>query len=219
MPDGSCRTCGGELVKCSLCVECRKVVQKICKICKFTTERELHHECLNLEEYQSRDTKSASVLVTGPRKIHSPESGHNLKNYLPKLLLIFCIVGIFAVGIIDFAYFYFAQYPIDNEQNSKLNTVAGNFSIISFGPKVLSNNIMGVNYNNCLGSANGSYLLIKCPTPYGFVYQAIVQIPTDLITQFQSNVFSIRDFSVNENAYSIIINYQNKMYSTSFILH
>ena len=218
MPDGSCRTCGGELVKCSRCVECKQVIQKICRMCRFTTEREFHHECLNLERDQQGDTKYATVFVTSSKDIHHHENDDKQNNYLPKVLLVFCIIGLFVVGVVGFSYFYFMHQTTDSEQYPKLIEGNDNLTSETSGAIVLLDTNTGINYKSCLGSANGSYLLIECPTSYGFVYQAIVHIPTDLAVKFEGNVFSFRDFSVTENADSIKIDYQKKMYSTSFIL-
>ena len=50
MPDESCRNCGGELKKCTICVECRDTVSLICNVCgKRTTER-IHTVCFNSEQ-------------------------------------------------------------------------------------------------------------------------------------------------------------------------
>ncbi|MHB8601997.1 MAG: hypothetical protein ACYC6W_09580 [Nitrosotalea sp.] len=47
MPDESCRNCGGELVKHLWCSQCRKTVQKICKMCSRETPQQPHISCLS----------------------------------------------------------------------------------------------------------------------------------------------------------------------------
>ena len=45
MPDESCRSCGGELVKYVWCSKCRKTIQKICKNCITVTLFQFHIAC------------------------------------------------------------------------------------------------------------------------------------------------------------------------------
>lgn len=47
MPDESCRTCGGELAKHLWCSQCRKTIQKICKMCSRETLQHQHMTCLS----------------------------------------------------------------------------------------------------------------------------------------------------------------------------
>jgi hypothetical protein len=45
MPDESCRMCGGELAKCTVCAECRKQVSMICVQCGGRTQEQVHYSC------------------------------------------------------------------------------------------------------------------------------------------------------------------------------
>ncbi|MGI0081808.1 MAG: hypothetical protein ACREAG_00690 [Nitrosopumilaceae archaeon] len=56
MPDESCRSCGGELRKSSLCAECRRVIQHICIKCGLKTEEHVHSNCFyEIELLQTED--------------------------------------------------------------------------------------------------------------------------------------------------------------------
>ncbi len=46
MPDESCRTCGGTLIDCTLCAECREVISMICKHCANRTLEQFHGSCM-----------------------------------------------------------------------------------------------------------------------------------------------------------------------------
>lgn len=50
MPDESCRNCGGELKKCTICVECRGTVSLICNVCGKRTTEQIHSICFNSEQ-------------------------------------------------------------------------------------------------------------------------------------------------------------------------
>jgi len=57
MPDESCRNCGGNLINCSLCAECRGVIGMICATCGTRTLEQFHDSCLYLVE-QIQTTKT-----------------------------------------------------------------------------------------------------------------------------------------------------------------
>ncbi|MGI0065458.1 MAG: hypothetical protein ACREAT_01720, partial [Nitrosotalea sp.] len=48
VPDESCRMCGGELAKYLWCNQCRKAIQKICKMCSRETSKQQHTMCHSL---------------------------------------------------------------------------------------------------------------------------------------------------------------------------
>ena len=60
MPDESCRTCGGILIKCSLCAQCKKLIQQMCQKCGVKTEEQFHNDCFYAIE---------SIQMTSPRII------------------------------------------------------------------------------------------------------------------------------------------------------
>ena len=58
MPDESCRTCGGPLVRLSQCSQCRKTMQKKCDICDSVTHAQIHIEC---KKHDSQSQESAPI--------------------------------------------------------------------------------------------------------------------------------------------------------------
>lgn len=46
MPDESCRKCGGVLVNCTLCAECRETISMICQNCGARTMERFHDYCM-----------------------------------------------------------------------------------------------------------------------------------------------------------------------------
>ncbi|MCZ6584141.1 MAG: hypothetical protein O6746_04470 [Thaumarchaeota archaeon] len=46
MPDESCRACGGNLINCTLCAQCKKVTSMICKKCGSRTLEQFHGVCM-----------------------------------------------------------------------------------------------------------------------------------------------------------------------------
>jgi len=72
-------------------------------------------------------------------------------------------------------------------------------------------------YQNCLAYGSGESLTVTCPTQYGFVYKAILDMPKDLAQKFSDAVFSIRGLGVTEKFDgSVILQYQNGNYRTNF---
>ncbi|MEO9309053.1 MAG: hypothetical protein ABI337_02020 [Nitrososphaera sp.] len=45
MPDESCRNCGGQLTKCTICAECRNAVSMVCVRCGRRTKEQVHALC------------------------------------------------------------------------------------------------------------------------------------------------------------------------------
>ena len=57
MPDESCRNCGGNLINCSLCAECKGVIGMICVSCGTRTMEQFHDSCLySVEQIQTTQT-------------------------------------------------------------------------------------------------------------------------------------------------------------------
>lgn len=70
---------------------------------------------------------------------------------------------------------------------------------------------------NCLAYGSGESVTVKCPTQYGYVYKAILNMPKDLASKFSDSVFSIRGVTIAENSdNNVAIQYQNNIYLTSF---
>ena len=49
MPDESCRNCGGQLKKCTICAECRGTVSLVCVQCGTRTNEKIHALCFIAE--------------------------------------------------------------------------------------------------------------------------------------------------------------------------
>ncbi|TLY04931.1 MAG: hypothetical protein E6K87_01980 [Thaumarchaeota archaeon] len=62
MPDQSCRICGGDLVKYSLCPHCRKITQYICGTCNMRTRESFHPSCLHLQSFQTTNARNMNLL-------------------------------------------------------------------------------------------------------------------------------------------------------------
>jgi hypothetical protein len=46
MPDESCRKCGGVLIKCTQCAECKEIISMICQNCGARTMEQFHDYCM-----------------------------------------------------------------------------------------------------------------------------------------------------------------------------
>ena len=46
MPDESCRKCGGGLVKCTQCAQCKETISMICQNCGARTMEQFHDYCV-----------------------------------------------------------------------------------------------------------------------------------------------------------------------------
>src|SRR5690348_13107673 len=119
MPDESCRTCGGTLVNCSLCPSCRKMTQRICNICGFKTKEQIHSNCLHVVSSQTRNGMKINVITSMSSKrneIHKKsEKMHPLRN----VLLVFGIIGFFALGFATANYFDLFQTQTNDAQTMK----------------------------------------------------------------------------------------------------
>ena len=223
MPDKSCRICGEELVKWSTCYECRKVTQKICRICSLKTTEDYHAHHISLESYKILETKSRiatiqnysnSAYVKKPRK-------NNSSNRLSQMLVAFgIVVGLISMGVSGIN--YLGSTSIHSSTETTMTILGGPYGMIQTAKEthhvdtMHANNEIQPTYSNCLGIANGVFLTITCPTTYGDVYKAVVDIPSGLIAQFENKAFNLRNLSIIEGAYSISIQYQKKTYEAKF---
>lgn len=222
MPDDSCRTCGGDLIKHSRCSECRKIIQRICTSCNLKTHKEFHPKCLRLDMYQISSEKS--YITT--HMIHKrPEIQKNKKKNISNKTLV--ISSVIVIIISGFAFGNYLIPTLSHDQSSKIS----NNEMESIGSKnqvqhpimynqnleTIPNNSFKAQYSNCLGTSDGNNLAINCPTDYGVVYKAIVKIPDELVLQFESKVFHMRNFSVLENSNDLLIEYQKQTYVTTFV--
>ena len=209
MPDESCRTCGGTLVNCSLCPGCRKMTQRICNICSFKTEEQIHSNCLYLESSQTRNGMKINTIAPMYNKKkeinQKSEKAHPMRN----TLLIFGIIGFFVVGFATANYFDFFQSQTNEAQT--MRTIV---------PQPLSqnhDNLLRDSFDNCLAYGSGQSVTVTCPTEYGYVYKAILDMPQKLASEFSGEVFSIRGLSVVEYSDgSVVLQYHKNLYATSF---
>lgn len=229
MPDESCRTCGGELRKYTLCAECRKTLQWICKSCNFTT-LETHPHCLDLENYQIIRERNPRVR-TAYYQVKNVEEKRRKPDLLPKMLLAFGVLGVTAIilsGMVNFAsIFDQLDYQLTHSEQSPKKAIAlsalsspPSMGILNVGQKInQSSRTVLPKYDNCIGAANGVFLTIKCPTQYGSSYISVVEMPNDLISQFGGKFFSIDKFSVSVGTDSLNIDYNKKQYLTNIITY
>ncbi|HET6458713.1 MAG TPA: hypothetical protein VFG24_07545 [Nitrosopumilaceae archaeon] len=209
MPDESCRTCGGILVNCSLCPSCRKMTQRICNICGFKTEEQIHPSCLYVESSQTRNGMKINVIapMSSKRKeIHrKSEKMHPLQN----ALLVFGIIGFFVLGFATANYFDLFQSQASETQTMKTAI-----------PQPLPQSHDALprgSFDNCLAYGSGQSMTVACPTEYGYVYKAILDIPAKLASEFSGEVFSIRGLSVVEYSDgSVVLQYHKNLYATNF---
>jgi len=209
MPDESCRTCGGTLVNCSLCPSCRKMTQRICNICGFKTKEQIHSNCLHVVSSQTRNGMKINVITSMSSKrneIHKKsEKMHPLRN----VLLVFGIIGFFALGFATANYFDLFQTQTNDAQTMKTTI-----------PQPLPqnhDNLPRGSFDNCLAYGSGQSMTVTCPTEYGYVYKAILDMPQQLASEFSNEVFSIRGLSVVEYSDgSVVLQYHKNLYTTSF---
>ena len=223
MPDNSCRTCGGELIKWSTCSDCRKITQRQCKKCNLKTVEDFHSH-ISLESYQVLETRSAIATVQSyydSVNVKKPKKDHNA-NQISRILVVSGIVmGMIVLGISGISYLTpsYVHIPIEPKMTF-LSIPQDVVQTVKETPHVntlYSNDHVKPTYSNCLGNANGISLTITCPTTYGYVYKAIVDIPSGLISQFENKIFNLRELSIIEHIDSITIQYEKRNYEAKFV--
>lgn len=225
MPDESCRTCGGELIKWSKCSDCRKVTQKICRICNLKTVEDFHFHHVSLETYKILETKNTIATIqsysnsTNVKKHRKNNHSTNLTNNI--LVAFGIIMGAIFLGVGGMSYLDSSHNHIPTEtkmilsptQQDIVQTVKETYHVDTLQP---SEDIKPT-YTNCLGNANGVSLTITCPTTYGMVYKAVVDIPSGLISQLENKIFNLRDLSIIEHVNSVSIEYEKVTYEAKFV--
>lgn len=226
MPDNSCRTCGGDLIKWSSCSKCRKVMQKICTTCSTKTIQEVHAHHIQLEPYQIVNTKTTVATVQSYHDHPSPKIYKKKKSNRNSILVISCVIaGVMILGILGTNHpeSFPSSRPIQTKviapsENPDVARTIKQIPPIDTSHANTDNKIdVRYTYDNCLGISDGTHLTITCPTTYGNVYKAVVQIPSELMSQFENSVFSLRGISVTEHMDSISMQYAKKMYEAKFI--
>ena len=202
MPDESCRTCGGELVRYSLCSECGKATQKKCNLCNNITRKQIHDRCTKTISL----TNSLNPQVI--KIIHKTQTSNHSRVFR-SYVVAFGIVAVF-LGMTLAAYFDLFQ------------AVSPDIKAIHSNNKFLEQMtypavVYQKSFQNCLAYGSGESVTVTCPTDYGSAYKAILDMPKDLSAKFSYAMFSIRGVSVNENVDgSIVLLYLNNEYKTNF---
>lgn len=213
MPDESCRSCGGELATHSLCLECRKVIQKICKSCNAPTRKQFHIKCVKLEQIPDSKENQVYQLIQRDTVSRKPIlSGHSMT-------VIFGVIGLFTLCFATASYLGLFLNTLSVPNTGSFQNQ--DYRVEAIKSLATINNtayaIPNQTYENCLAYGSGESFTVTCPTQYGFVYKAILNMPKDLAAKFSDAVFSIRGLSLTENfAGSVILQYQNVYYKTSF---
>ena len=222
MPDKLCRTCGGDLIKWSACSECRKATQKICKSCNMKTIEEHHSHRRHLIPHQIVNSLNTIATVqshnrhTNPK---TPKKNRHSKNYRNNILVVASIIaGIVIFGMISTSNLELFSSPKASQIQETLPSAHPIAQPeIQHSVIIHSNTDVKYTYNNCLGVSDGMHLTVTCPTGYGNVYKAVVNIPVELMSQFENNVFNLRDLSIIEHLDSISIQYAKKTYEAKFV--
>lgn len=182
------------------CSGCRRAVQKVCQTCNALTRKQFHDKC---ERGKTIQMQNGLVLETAVRqKTRKPYS-------LRSIFICAGIAGFFILGFSTAAYLDLFQ---DSVPGSDEVTVA-NTPMAHAEPSLAPHNVL----QNCLAYGSGESVTVTCPTQYGYVYKAILDMPSDLAGKFSGAVFSIRGVSLVENSdATVVLQYQGGSYMTSF---
>ncbi len=193
MPDESCRKCGRELIKCSLCSKCRGAIQWICSSCGIKTGEEFHPHCLHLENYQILSSRNQKMIIPYSDTVKNNRKllKKGQKNKIKFLLLALPII-VGCVTIIEFT---------NGGIFSKIINEASSLQLLNYQY-----------YDNCLVQSNGASMTINCPTIYGTAYKFVTTVPKEFASQLEETIFSIRGISILEFHNTLILEYHNKMY-------
>src|SRR5260370_6404243 len=124
--------------------------------------------------------------------------------------LVLEIIGFFVLGFVTANYFDLFQSQTSEVQTMKTTV-----------PQPLPqnhDNLPRGSFDNCLAYGSGQSMTVTCPTEYGYVYHAILDMPQKLASEFSGEVFSIRGLSVVEYYDgSVVLQYHKNLYATSFL--
>ncbi|MDE1727579.1 MAG: hypothetical protein KGI02_01390 [Thaumarchaeota archaeon] len=229
MPDKSCRTCGGDLIKWSACTECKKAIQKICLTCSEKTIAEFHSHHIHLEPYKIDNAqRTVTTIQSYDRytKSKNPKKNPRNKNYRNILVISGLIVAIMILGMLGMS----NPESFSSSRSSQIQMIipsehSGVIESIKETPSVDTHRVdtqhpstnAKYTYSNCLGVSDGMHLTVTCPTEYGSAYKAVVDIPSELTSQFENGIFSLRGLAVTEHLDSISIQYAEKVYEAKFV--
>jgi len=195
-----------------MCPECRKITQRICRICGSKTTEQFHDRCLYIESITSRNGMEMEVVISPKFSHRSSADSNDSKNHtLRNSLLVFGIIGFFIFGISAVSYFDLFESQTGAAQANKLNALGD--EIVGY-----QNNHFDMVYENCLGAGTARSITVTCPDGKGYVYKAVLAMPHELAAKFSKDVFSVRGISLSESSDgSVVLKYQNKFYSTNFL--
>lgn len=203
MPDKSCRTCGGELVVHFKCMECRNVIQKICTTCSTLTRKQFHDRCIKQEPILT--VPGRHVLEIAEKKVPFKRVAYSVHS----MALTFGIIGFFILGFTTAAYLDIFQNPFSSPAVMKSDNIPV--------PQTRYAGTISDSLQDCLAYGSGESVTVTCPTQYGYVYNAILDMPKDLASKFADSVFSIRGVALIEHSDgSVVLQYQNNNYLTNF---
>jgi hypothetical protein len=202
MPDESCRLCGGDLAIHSQCGECRKAMQRICKSCDTLTRKQFHDHGSNQESILKVQNGYALETI---REEPSSRNSYSIRSFV----ISFGIIGFFILGFATNVY-------LDAFQTLPSSVEMTNPDAISV-PQTGYTSVIHNSLQNCLAYGSGESITVTCPTQYGYVYKAILNMPKDLAAMFSDSVFSLRGVSVTESSDgTVMLQYRNNHYLTNF---
>ena len=187
---------------------------------------EFHAHHVHLEPYQIANTMTTVATVQNYHDHSSVKITKKKKSHRNSILAISCLIaGIMILGILGTNHpeSFSSTKPMQPKEitPSENPSVAHDIKQVPQidTPHVNTDNKIDTKYtyDNCLGISDGTHLTITCPTTYGTVYKAVVQIPSELMSQFENNIFNLRGISVTEHMDSISMQYAKKMYEAKFI--
>jgi hypothetical protein len=139
------------------------------------------------------------------KKKHSSRNSYRTRTFA----LSFGIVGFFVLGFVTNGY-------IDAVQTQPSSIVMENLNVVS-GPQPGYAPIIHDSLQNCLAYGSGESITVTCPTQYGYVYKAMLNMPKDLASMFSDSMFSLRGVSVTEiSDGTVVLQYQNNHFLTNF---
>src|SRR3989475_7924007 len=202
MPDESCRTCGGELVRYSLCSECGKATQKKCNLCNNITRKQIHDRCTKTISLTNSQNPQVVKIV---HKAQTSSHGRSFRSYVVAFGIVAVFLGMTLAANFDLFQAVSSDVKAIYSNNKSLDQISYHTIVYQ------------KSFQNCLAYGSGESVTVTCPTDYGSAYKAILDMPKDLSAKFSYAMFSIRGVSVNENVDgSIVLLYLNNQYKTNF---
>lgn len=213
MPDESCRSCGGELRMHLSCDGCRKATQKICMDCSSLTRRQFHAGCgLPSWGEMSEESNGQGLIAVRQEGSRPGRDGTRprRRNHIAIAAVCLGLVAAMAVGIA------LAPQQMDARQGS---TQEVRNPDITEAAQAHHGSAVRQTMQNCLAYGRGAYVSVTCPTDFGYVYTAVVDMPGGLAERLSGTIFSIRGVAVTENADgSVVLQYGGKSYMTGFFV-